>query len=817
MTAWLLQSRGPKGGRPVAAIRKIQFKSFYRKVLYMKMLPRSGGGPWPALLLMLVGCNGGPDPLPEPAQGMAVALLGSGSGSVTSSPAGLACTLAGGQQGGTCAATFDAGTAVTLSATPAAGSVFQAWGSGCTGSAACSVTMSGPRAITAQFTATSFALSIVGAGNGTGVVTSNPAGLVCDVAAGQVSGQCSASFPAGTGVSLRVIPGANSTLAGWLGACTGTSTCSVTMDAAKSATATLALLSYPVVVSGLGAGTGRVTSDPAGLDCTVTAGVTSGTCSTSFTSGSRVTLAAQPGLTSDFTGWSGFCAGTGTCALEVTGQRTVTAGFGVKSFALTVTGTGAGTGTITSSPSGINCILTAGVAAGSCTASFSAGTVVTLGRSLSGLNVFDGWSGACSGTGTCTVTMDAAKSVSAALSVAIQQVRLTVTPAGNGSGSVTSVPVGIACTITGGNGTGSCSAEFPAGTSVVLSGSAASPNSFGGWTGASCSGNGACSVTLTAATTVTAAFNYVAPTQPLTVTGAGGGSGSVTSAPAGISCTISGGVSNGACSFSFAENASVTLTATPSAGGSFSGWSGACSGTGSCAVTMSEARSVSAAFAAPPPAFAIQPDFAVLAAGGSRLFTATLSGTTLTSRNAATASVSGLTVTGVATGVTDLIGTNSGNTDSSRVAVVPTDGIAMIATSAQNVAFNSVASGATIGLDLWLIKPAGGTADLGSIQGGLSWDPARFQFVSFSTSGTAVGDGWIVTPNTAGSAGGSMLFAGFSATGTSASFPLARLVLRAVGSGTGSVVPTLSAAATASAAPIALGKIVAVPSGLRIP
>mgnify|MGYP002260813637 CR=1 FL=1 len=35
------------------------------------------------------------------------------------------------------------------------------------------------------------------------------------------------------------------------------------------------------------------------------------------------------------------------------------------------------------------------------------------------------------------------------------------------------------------------------------------------------------------------------------------------------------------------------------------------------------------------------------------------------------------------------------------------------------MAFNTVAAGATIGLDLWLLKPAGGTVDFGSIQGGL--------------------------------------------------------------------------------------------------
>ena len=41
---------------------------------------------------------------------------------------------------------------------------------------------------------------------------------------------------------------------------------------------------------------------------------------------------------------------------------------------------------------------------------------------------------------------------------------------------------------------------------------------------------------------------------------------------------------------------SVTLTPTPGTGWLFSGWSGACTGSGSCAVTMSSAKSVSASF-----------------------------------------------------------------------------------------------------------------------------------------------------------------------------------------------------------------------------
>lgn len=38
------------------------------------------------------------------------------------------------------------------------------------------------------------------------------------------------------------------------------------------------------------------------------------------------------------------------------------------------------------------------------------------------------------------------------------------------------------------------------------------------------------------------------------------------------------------------------LTAAPASGSAFSGWSGACSGTGTCSVTMSQAQSVTAKF-----------------------------------------------------------------------------------------------------------------------------------------------------------------------------------------------------------------------------
>ncbi|HZB05422.1 MAG TPA: trypsin-like serine protease, partial [Thermoleophilaceae bacterium] len=176
--------------------------------------------------------------------------------------------------------------------------------------------------------------------------------------------------------------------------------------------------------------------------------------------------------------------------------------------------------------------------------------------------------------------------------------QLSVLPSGTGSGTVTSNPVGINCPP-------DCTFGYTSGTDVTLTAAADSGSDFTGWIGAACSGTGTCTVSMDQAWSVGAEFTNTSPTpttRTLTVVKSGGGSGRVTSAPAGIDCGSD-------CSAGFPHGTDVTLTAAPSSGSTFAGWEGeGCSGTGTCMVAMDRVREVTATFGleaaipTPPPA-----------------------------------------------------------------------------------------------------------------------------------------------------------------------------------------------------------------------
>jgi hypothetical protein len=97
----------------------------------------------------------------------------------------------------------------------------------------------------------------------------------------------------------------------------------------------------------------------------------------------------------------------------------------------------------------------------------------------------------------------------------------------------------------------------------------------------------------------------------LSVRLAGTGSGSVAGAT-GISCP-------GTCAGSFGASQTLTLTATPQSGSTFTGWSGACTGRSTCKLAMSADRSVTATFTKSAPSISLLKQSASAWREGSKL------------------------------------------------------------------------------------------------------------------------------------------------------------------------------------------------------
>jgi hypothetical protein len=159
------------------------------------------------------------------------------------------------------------------------------------------------------------ALSVIRTGTGAGTVISSPPGIDCGTT-------CAALYDVGASVTLTPSPDDRSTFEGWSG-CDAVSgqTCTVTIDAATTVTATFALKRFTLTVNraGLASDQGSVSSSPAGISCGTA-------CSESYTIDTVVTLTASPDLL--FTGWSGCDAVSGTsCTVTMRSARSVTATF----------------------------------------------------------------------------------------------------------------------------------------------------------------------------------------------------------------------------------------------------------------------------------------------------------------------------------------------------------------------------------------------------------------------------------------------------------------------------------------------------------
>ncbi len=317
-------------------------------------------------------------------------------------------------------------------------------------------------------------------------------------------------------------------------------------------------------------GDGSVASSPAGIDC--------GTgCEATFPLNSAVTMTATPVEGGRFLGWAGACSGSSGCVVAMDANKQLVAQFAV---ALKVSVTGAGR--VAADIGALSC-------PGTCEDLYAPGKSVTLTATPDAGQTFVGFGGACSGTGPCTLKLQHAAQVTASFAPAggggaTQPLTVAVT----GDGLVSSDPSGVTCP-------GTCSASFAEDTRVTLTAIASRGHVLQGWGGA-CAGTPGlvCQVTMDGAKSVTATFEPADTTPRYGLTVSVLGSGSVSSAPAGIACP-------GDCSEAFDGGTRVTLSATPGAGSQFSGWAGACAGSGAtCTVTLSSDEMTSALFTAAP-------------------------------------------------------------------------------------------------------------------------------------------------------------------------------------------------------------------------
>jgi Divergent InlB B-repeat domain len=294
-----------------------------------------------------------------------------------------------------CNALMRQNTNITLTENPGSGSVFVGWGGECSGTGStCSFNKSDGSSVSVSATFDNpgpFDLTVNRSGTGSGSVSGS--GINC-------GGTCSVSLAKGSVATLNASAATGSTFERWEGDCSGTGSCSVTMDAPKSVTAIFTVPeappTYTASVSKNGNGQGTVTGS--GIDC-------GATCTSSLVTGTVITLTAAATPSYVFTGWGGPCSGAAPeCTFTLTADTAVTATFETPKYTLTIEKDGPG---YVGGGAGIDCGPT-------CALTADAGTIVALVATPEAGGKFLGWTGATScttPTPTCTVSLGATQTI----------------------------------------------------------------------------------------------------------------------------------------------------------------------------------------------------------------------------------------------------------------------------------------------------------------------------------------------------------------------------------------------------------------------
>jgi hypothetical protein len=411
------------------------------------------------------GTNSGDTTQKTTAISHALSVVVSGGGSVSSKPAGIDC-------GATCSASFDAGTAVTLTASAKTGNTFTGWSGACSGTGACPVTMSDSESVTATFAVQRVQLSWTSTDDGSGrsSLSASPQGTSC--------GNNCFTYDFGAQVTLTANAATGFAAAPSGGGCTGAGPCTLTLTADTAVTAVFSLIKVRLFTPANGGnGSGDVALTPAGTSC--------GTDCHELDYGTHVAIDGQPATGSVFTTFSGAgCGETTPCQVVVTDPATtVTATFTLLKISFFLEPIN---GTVTLDPPGtLACT-------GSCAVFlFDYGTQVTVTAAPNPNFVLSRFA-LCGGALSCTVTATVNNTV---VQPVFQQrlVAVHVDLLGRGVGTVR----GLACTST------ACDGTIAAGSSLTLVPSTLT--GFSKWSGGGCSGLGPCTFGSVTADIATAA------------------------------------------------------------------------------------------------------------------------------------------------------------------------------------------------------------------------------------------------------------------------------------------------------------------------
>jgi hypothetical protein len=156
----------------------------------------------------------------QPSVNLTVTKAGKGTGTVSAT--GLDC-------GATCSTSYPVGTAITLTEAPAAGSTFAGWGGACSGTGACTFTLTANSSVTATFDLTPVAFTVRKTGPGKGFV-GGASGIDCGPT-------CTANVTPGTSISLVASAAPGSAFAGWSGSCGRSPACTLVVNGPSTLTA----------------------------------------------------------------------------------------------------------------------------------------------------------------------------------------------------------------------------------------------------------------------------------------------------------------------------------------------------------------------------------------------------------------------------------------------------------------------------------------------------------------------------------------------------------------------------------------------------